>query len=343
MACKIPIMPPFFPMRPRETPISQRENLMLAFEHKKPMFMPLLAGASQFVGCRSSRDMAPSKGAAGVDWFGTNYIYSDTVGINMPAGGVFESITEWREKLKFPDLKAIDWSHDADGFVRDEEKALCARFSNGIFERLHAFEGFEQCLVDLLIEPDECRDFFNRMADYKIELFNIHADLFPLDYLVAADDYGTARAPFFSTAVFEDLLLEPTRRFVQAVHERGCKFLAHCCGKVDVFIPYLVEDIGVDAVEIQPINDLKGIMQKYGDRLMLEIMPDNEIVFDDETTDEQLIAHIHDLVDTYGAHTNPGSGGVMVLKGNSMEHCYLMEDELYDYSLRQYASVYQGR
>ena len=336
MSCNIPIMPTTWPAVNRQAPISPRENLMLAFDHKKPMYMPNLYYDSQFVACKSNHDMAPSKGAAGVDWFGTQYTYSESVGVNMPAGGAMNDVTEWRAKLKWPDLKHMDWSRDAEGFVRDESRALYTRFSNGIFERLHGFEGFEQCLLDLMLEPDECRDLFNRLADYKIDLFDRYLDAFPLDYLVAADDYGTAKAPFFSTAMYEDLLLEPTKRFVKYVQSRGVKFFAHCCGKVDDFVPYFVDELGVDGVELQPLNDLEGIVKKYGDRLMVEVQPDPQIVFDDEKTDEELRQHIRSLIDTYGAQNNPGSGAVINLKSGWERTFNLMEAEMYRYSSEQY-------
>ena len=339
MAVRIPIMPPVFAPVVRDSPITPRENLMRAFEHKKPMWMPNLYHDSQMCVAKSSRDMAPTKSAAGVDWFGTNYIFSPEVGINMPAGGVFDSVTEWREKVKWPDLDAIDWSKDAEGFVRDERKALYMRFSNGIFERLHAFESFEQCLMDLLLEPEECRALFERLADYKIALFNHIRDVFPLDYLVAADDYGTALAPFFSTETFEELLLEPTRRFVRAVQARGTKFFAHCCGKVEVFVPYFADELKVDGIEIQDINDLPSIVRSYGDRLLVEVKPDPKLVYDDEVTEEQLTEHIRALVDTYGAHANPGSGAVMCLSCGSERGFYRMEEELYRYSSERYAGL----
>jgi uroporphyrinogen-III decarboxylase len=193
--------------------------------------------------------------------------------------------------------------------------------------------------MDLLLEPEECRALFERLADYKIDLFNHIRDVFPLDYLVAADDYGTALAPFFSTEVYEELLLEPTRRFVQAVQARGTKFFAHCCGKVEVFVPYFADDLKVDGIEIQDINDLPRIVSTYGDRLLIEVKPDPKVVYDDEMTDAQLIEHIHRLVDTYGAQANPGSGAVMNLGCGSAHGFYLMEEELYQYSKKQYSGL----
>lgn len=322
-----------------KTPISRRENLMLALNHQKPMWMPSLYGDAQIVTCKTSRDMAPTKQAAGFDWFGTRYEYSATVDCNMPVGGVLEDITEWREKVKWPDMDALDWSHDADDFVRDENLACYARLSNGIFERIHAFEGFEQALLDMMVEPDECRDFFLRLADYKIELFNHYADCFPLDFVVAADDYGTARAPFFSTAMYEDLLLEPTRRYVEAVHARGIKFYSHCCGVVAPFMPYFV-DMGVDGVEIQQeLNDLPSIMKEFGDRLVIEVRPDFSVINAEGATEEDLIRAAREVVDTFGAHNNPGSGGVTAGWGGEGERMKIVNREIVRYSMEKYAAV----
>lgn len=340
MALNIPMMSPTWPPVERETPISPRENLLLALEHKKPMWMPNLYADSQVVVARSNRDGVP-KDREGYDWFGAWYEYSPEVGINMPRGGVFDEVTEWREKVKWPDLQAIDWRQDAEGFVRDENRALYMRFSNGIFERLHGFEDFEQAMVDLITEPEECRALFERIADYKIELFNCLRDVFPLDYIVAADDYGTARGPFFSTKLFEQTLLEPTRRFAKAVQARGTKFIAHCCGKVDDFIPYLVEEIGVDGLEIQDLNDIPGILSRYGDRVLIEYKANPEIVHDDEVDGETMKAHIRSIVDTYGAHCSPGAGVALNLQSSFRDKYYLMEEELYRYSFEKYSGGYE--
>ena len=321
-----------------ELPISKRENLMLALNHRKPVWMPSLYADAQIVSCKTSRDMAPTKQAAGFDWFGTRYDYSAVLDCNMPNGGVMDDITQWREKVKWPDMDALDWSHDADGFVRDENLCCYARLSNGIFERIHAFMGFEQALQDMFVEPDECREFFLRMAQYRIDLFNKYADCFPLDFIVAADDYGTARAPFFSCEMYEDLLYEPTRRFVEGVHARGVKFIAHCCGCVTPFMPYFVE-MGVDGIEIQQdLNDLSAIMKQYGDKLLIEVRPEMEQMNREDATDADVIKAAHDVVDTFGAHTNPGSGGTVSAFARG-EKGKLVTDEIIRYCLEKYAEA----
>ena len=337
MSFKIPLMTPIRPTPERDTPISPRENLMLALNHQKPLWMPNLYADSQCVLSKCNRDTAPRKDADGYDWFGTYYKYSPVQFSNTPTAGVFKEIGEWRDKVKWPDLNAIDWTADLEGFVRDERLALYTRMSNGPFERLHFFEGFEQALMDIFVEPEECRAFFERYVDHRIEVFNHMRDVFPFDYIVAADDYSTARAPFFSTELYEKILLEPTRRFVKAVQARGTKFIAHCCGMIDVFIPYFA-DLGVDGLEIQSMNDISSIYEKYGDKLTVEYATDKYVVFDPENDEAALRQHVRDIVDQYGAHKVNGAGVVMNIGADTDERYFPMEDELYNYSRKLYTA-----
>lgn len=339
MSVSIPLMSTVFPAPIRKLPITPRENLLLALSHKKPLWMPNLYADSQCVVSRCNRDTAPRKDAAGHDWFGTYYEYSPAQLSNTPVPGVLQEISQWKTAIKWPNLKAVNWTSDLEGFVRDENKALFTRMSNGPFERLHFFEGFEQALVDMLTEPEECREFFERYIDHKIEVFNYMRDVFPFDFIVAADDYGTARAPFFSPALFEEVLMEPTRRFVKAVQARGTKFVAHCCGRIDAFIPYFAE-MGVDGLEIQTINDISAICESCGNKLTVECRPDPNIVFDSESSEELLRNHIKWIVDTYGAQAVKGSGVIMNVQCCSEKGFYQMEDELFNYSISKYSILH---
>jgi uroporphyrinogen-III decarboxylase len=236
-------------------------------------------------------------------------------------------------------LGKYDWEADGKRLERDKSLALFMRMSNGPFERLHMLEGFEQALVDLITEPEAVHAFLMRLVDFKIELFNRIRDHVELDYIIAADDWGTARAPFFSTDIFKKTILEPTVRFVEAVHARGTKFIAHCCGVIEPFIPYLVEEIGVDGLEIQDLNDIPAILKKYGDRVTVEHRPDPKISLDPELSLDRLRLFTREYVDEFGAHAVPGSGVVVGITGCDEEHFYAMEEELYEYSKTRYSGL----
>jgi len=336
---KIPTIPPMWPPVKRDYPVTPRENLMLALNHKKPYWMPDYYKSSQMFLSSIARDAPIERDRDAVDWFGVEYKFSAMQGSNTPMGNVLNDITEWEEKIKWPDLKQFDWAADGARLERDESLALYMRMSNGPFERLHALEGFEQALIDLITEPEAVRAFLERLVDFKIELFNCIRDHVPLDYIVAADDWGTARAPFFSTETFEKTILEPTKRFVKAVQARGTKFIAHCCGVIEPFVPYMVEEIGFDGIEIQTtLNDVAAILEKYGDRITVNYAVKAELVHDPDTTEEQIRSYVRGIVDNYGAHVVPGSG-VMINCTSSFENIYYaMEDEVYTYS----RSCYEG-
>ena len=333
----IPVMPKLWDLPKRDYPITPRENLMLALNHKKPVWMPALQGASQIYLSKLERDNPPWGTADYMqDWFGVQYKYSEAQASSTPLGNVMNDVTEWEKKIHFEDLSKYDWAGEAKSFERDDSRALYMMMANGPFERLHGLEGFEQALIDLVTEPEAVRDFMERIVDFRLELFNHIRDNIEIDYIIGSDDWGTMRAPFFSVKTFEETILEPSIRFVKGIKARGTKFIVHCCGVIEPFIPYLVDDIGVDGLEIQPLNDFTAIFEKYGDRVTIECSPDPQIMYDPETDEEKARSHARALIDKYGAQAVPGPGALMRPTGGFDKSFYAFEDELYEYSKSVY-------
>ena len=331
---------PFAPVK-RDYPISLRENLNLALDHKKPVWMPNMMASSQLFGSKLAHDSPPAHERLmdTTDWFGVEYKYSAMQGSNTPQGNVMNCVTEWEEKVIWPDLDQFDWASEAKEFMleRDESLALYMRMSNGLFERLHMIEGFDAALTDLLLEPEAVQDYLFAIADFKIDLFNHMRDNLEFDYIVAADDWGTMRAQFFSTDTFEKTILEPTKRFVKGVHARGTKFIAHCCGVIDPFVPYMVEEIGFDALEIQTnLNDIDAIFAKYGDRVTIECGIGGNLLQNPDISTDEVRALARDMVDKYGAHAVPGSGALAMMFSPDEKVHYTLEEEIYEYSRKCY-------
>lgn len=110
--------------------------------------------------------------------------------------------------LRFPPV----FSAATKDFVRDENLALQTRLFSACFEHLHFLEGFEQALIDLVTEPEACRALFETTVDFYIELFDRKYAAFPYDWVFYNDDWGTARAPFFSVDTLRETILTPTIR-----------------------------------------------------------------------------------------------------------------------------------
>ncbi|MDR2610214.1 MAG: hypothetical protein LBC58_02030 [Clostridiales Family XIII bacterium] len=334
----VPTIPIDYPAADRALPLTRKENLMLALEHKKPAYMPNLGDAVQYIPPFAYGDMPANVTADGKDWFGVTYKYTAEQGSSAPLGDVLSEVTKWREEVVWPDYDAWDWRAGADEFARmkDPGRATVAWFTNGIFERLHILEGMTQGLLDLAQSPDDCREFFERVADHKTEMFNRLHEIYDLDFIIYNDDWGTQNGPFFSHKIITRLLLEPTKRFVKAVQDTGVKVVFHNCGRVDTLIHFLVEDIGADGLEIQSINDIKAILTQYGDRVTSEYQMDLRVLYDPKATEELARSYARAIVDEYGAQANPGAG--VMLRGSALrpEIWYAFEKEMYEYSLAHY-------
>ena len=333
----IPVMPPPMPPAEHDYPITPGENLMRAFRHEKPLWMPALYESTQWIFPSVFNDMPLDFTKDGDDWFGTHYRYMEVQNGPTPVPGLFHEVGEWREKLIFPDLNAMDWGKDH--FPLDPNLAQAGRLGNGNCERLHMAEGFEQALMDILLEQDECKALFDRLGEYKIDIYRHIRDAYPLNYVCHNDDWSNARAQFFSMEAFENTLLDSAVAIAEAVHADGLGYMVHCCGKMEVWLPHLVNDIHADVLEIQTINDIRWILETYGDKVSPCILPDPHVMYDPDLTPEAARAHARQFVDRYGAQTCAGAGCCCYLIGNKPETFYAFEDELFNYSRKLYAGL----
>lgn len=317
-------------------PITPRENLLRCFHHEKPCWMAHQYRSTQFALCPANQDMPRSMSEATDDWFGVQYEFSQAFGTPTPIPGMFDDITQWKEKVHWPDMDAYDWDQGVDTFARKSGLALATPYGNGIFERMHMFLDFENALVGLLTEPEACKEFFMEMADYKIEIFRRMYERYPFDYVIYNDDWGTARDTFFSEDTLRELLLEPTKKIFEAIHEKGVMIQFHNCGKIDRFIPVIVEELKPDALEIQPINDIHKILENYGGRVMVEVKADPLIMNDLDKTDDEIRTYARQFVEEYGAHRHKGSGAMFSTSCNEPRIFRVFEEEVYEYSSRVY-------
>ena len=336
----IPVMPNVFPKLKLDYPISERENFLRMMRHEKPLWMPNFENSIYMGPSGPNQDQPSPVKEDYTDWFGVFRKYSPEQNSCTPFGTVIDTVLEWKDKVVFPDLESIDWTQGSEGFVRDENLVLVTRMNGGIFQRLHALLGFENALIDMISEPEETRELLEKLADFEIEVFLKMNEIYHYDMLIYHDDWGTARAPFLSTDLFKETLLPPTKRIAEAVRKAGAIPFAHNCGMITDFIPFIVEDIGMDGVEIQSINDIGSILKNYGNRLTVEFtMPDTLFFYNPSTTESQVREKAREYVDKFGAHTNPGAGGIVTINAPNEDVYYAFYDEIYRYSLDRYRNL----
>jgi hypothetical protein len=336
---RVPTIPKMFPKKPHVFPISERENMMRMLNHEKPMWLPNIFDSSQEAPNVGLGEV-PKQGDDFTDAFGVEFKYSEAQGSATPVNTVLSCVTEWKNEVVWPDIGKFDLDGVAKNFVRDENLALQARLFSACFEHLHFLEGFEQALIDLITEPETCREFFETTVDFYIELFDKKYALFPYDWVFYNDDWGTARAPFFSIDTLRETILSPTIRYIKHIQSKGVKVVFHNCGMVESFVPILVDEVGADALDIQPINNISWILKTYGERVTPMLQgPDSFFFYDPATTLEQVREKARHYVDVYGAQANPGSGAMIMYNAPTEEMTNAFLDELYAYSMEKYKGL----
>ena len=163
---------------------------MLALNHEKPYWMADFYASSQVFVSSIAQDAPIERTKDTTDWFGVEYKFSEAQGSNTPMGNVLNDITEWEEKIKWPDLSQFDWASDGAQLERDESLALYMRKQRlSVSMPLKGLTGPHRPHH----RPEAVRAFLERLVD-KIELFNCIRDQFAgLHH--GGGRLGAARAP----------------------------------------------------------------------------------------------------------------------------------------------------
>lgn len=254
--------------------MTERENALLVYHHKKPEWTPVYMESTFVTGFWSNNECGlrgeKVSDTVAKDVFGVEWELSH--GSPMPVNGkyILNDITDWRD-ISFPEPKSWDWKGMSEFELKDYDgtKLLTYFCEQGCFDRLTQLMGFENALVALLLEPEECSAFFARMADYKMEVIECVAKYYHPDVFCYTDDLAKADSLFMSPETYREIIKPHHTKIIQAIIDNGMIPEQHTCGKWDAIADDYVE-MGIESVfPSQASNDLVGIQKKYGDRLVI--------------------------------------------------------------------------
>ncbi len=262
--------------------ITYRENILKFYHHTCPDYIPDIR--RDIVGipvefCKF--ESHPPIGSSGKDGFGVFWQFEPSAKAHMPMPDPetgkyvmeMDDMENWRDFVHFPDPNAFDWdSHvktDMTG-VDYVNKMVTVSIGHGMFERLHSLMGMEDGAMALVAYPDEVLDFFNALADYKCAMIRKIAQYYPrADMIDLSDDWGHQNAAFFSVGTWNTLFRPGMTKIMDTCREVGIMFQLHSCGRWEKILPYAVE-AGLDHwTSSQCVNDIDGIVKKFGRKLTM--------------------------------------------------------------------------
>ena len=283
-------------------PVTMRENGTRAYSHQTPCwlvtdverlnFCPAIIPENPARAYVFEAEPFPPEKYGGKDMFGVEWVYVPTAmgSMVMPGNPILQDANDWREVIKFPDIDSWDWEGSSEKnreFLASTDRCVVLTFLNGCwFERLLSFMDFEGAAMALIDEDqiDAVKELIHETTSLYIRILEKCCKYYQFDGICIHDDWGSQMAPFFSQDVAEDVFLPEMKRFVSRCHELGKFVDLHSCGKCEARIGVFLE-AGFDSWAPMSINDLPGLYEKYGDRMMIGVDP--IVRFDPETASEE--------------------------------------------------------
>ncbi|NLW71119.1 MAG: methyltransferase [Eubacteriaceae bacterium] len=320
-------------------PIPTAENYARAVTGNKPKWMPI-SGMDTNTIWPDVIEEHPVPEVDGFDYWGVDWVMVESIGgmITRPGTRTFSAIENWKEEVVWPDTEyfdKIDWAYDGEKIASrmDPERAHVYQCVEGIFERLHEMIPFDETLAAFIEEPELTLEFFERMADYKINVCKrVFANYGRVDGVLYHDDWGNNKSGFFSNAMFREMLFPPTKRMLDYIKGEGKFVELHSCGKNIQYVPMMIE-MGIDMWSPQEnLNPPDELFEKYNEQMSFTFGVRG--LDKPEMTENEVRKVVRDFVDKYGKN-----GRVLAsvfAPRETPERGKWAREELHNYSLEYY-------
>lgn len=248
--------------------ITPRENFLIALKHEEPFWLPcpMFDGSVSIVyhGLAERRDN-------GRDDWGVSWELKDLRSDSFPVLHPLSSPDEVDDHV-FPSCEAPRIIEEAKRTVSkvDRRRAVLAADNGwGLFERAWLLVGMPRLLMWFYRYPDAVNRLVRRIAEVKIRLTERLIDEVGVDMIMYGDDWGMEDRPLVSPEQWRTFIKPWQSRLYRAAKSRGAVVYQHSDGKVEDFIPDLIQ-IGVDILNVQrECNSWPRIVRDYGKRVSM--------------------------------------------------------------------------
>ena len=242
------------------------------------------------------------------DQFGTLIMWPEDQISGMPhvtdTDKVIPDVTRWRDYLKVPDLEA-NCSTGWEPFVamQDEtrEKGLLSMTiaATGVFEQLHFLMGFEDMLMNFLLEPEAMHELCDVIGEYRCKYFRMLVDNLKPDVVLSHDDWGSKHSLFVSPEIWREFIKPQYEKGYKILHDAGCIIMHHS----DSFCEPIIEDMIDIHIDIWqgalPENDIVKLQGIADGRITMMGGCDMSKIDLPDSTEEMIRAETRRACETY--------------------------------------------
>lgn len=177
------------------------------------------------------------------------------------------------ENFKFPSHHSIANPDLRNEVIRSKEQYpdsfTMVEIMWGMHDMAWSIRGFENALMDAILNPDFYQELIDRLTDYFLEMVSQCIDL-PVDAIMTGDDWGTQSGVLLGPKLWRQFIKPAWAKVYEAIHAQNKLVISHCCGSILEIMPDIIE-IGLDVLQsVQPeaygMNPYE-LKHKYGDKI----------------------------------------------------------------------------
>ncbi|MDR2358158.1 MAG: uroporphyrinogen decarboxylase (URO-D) [Oscillospiraceae bacterium] len=281
------------------------------------------------------------------DRFGTLIVWPEGQISGMPhvtdTDKVLPDVTRWREYVKIPDL-AADCSEGWEPFV-EMKKEINSRgllslvlAATGVFEQLHFLMGFEDTLMNFLLEPEAMHELTQAIGEYRYTYMKLLADKLKPDVILSHDDWGSKHSLFVNPETWREFIKPQYAGTYKMLRDSGIIVMHHA----DSYLEHITEDMIDIHIDIWqgalPENDLLKMQKLIDGRMVMMGGCDMSKIDMPNSREEDIRAETRRAIETY---TPGGNFIVSATYGGPGDIIYphvgpIMSDEISKYNREKF-------
>ncbi len=159
--------------------------------------------------------------------------------------------------------------------IRKRKDTAIVLTNANIFETSWYMRGFEQAMMDMMLQPDVIHHILEKVSTFFTEYFYsiLKECKDDVDMVFTADDIGQQEGLLLPLDMWEEFIKPYHVRINEMVHSMGVKVIYHTDGAVSEAVSGLI-DMGIDVLQALQFSasnmDPKHLKDNYGDRLCFE-------------------------------------------------------------------------
>ncbi len=181
-----------------------------------------------------------------------------------------------------------------------DRRAVILNLRDG-FSDMRDLLGYENALIQFMVEPELFRELLDRAVDYNLELARLARERYGVGVVATTDDVANDAGLLFRPEQYLETIGPSFRRVMQGYKDLGYLIVKHCDGDVTSVVDFWVE-CGIDGLD--PIDPgagmrLDAFRERYGTDLCLKGNVDCKGALCDGT-EEEVEKEVRDCLDKAG-------------------------------------------